>query len=634
MHASPNGDANEHRSLLRRGARGTETAVFLLLFFFVYWLVIDPRLVHHSLGILHYYYPFSFHSGWEFLVDHLSELGGPIRYASRGLSQFFQFGWFGSLVTALLAWHLCWSVDTVVRAAGGTQPSALRWLPAVLLLAVYGGYNHPIEALLSLVLGLSAFAAYLRWAPEMVVGRYLMIVVAGAVLFFAAGSGALLFPLLVAVYELLVARRFGLGEATIGFACILPGAAALLCSMEISEAYAGFVVSEPGLLPGSWPLLLAIYLLFPVTLAGTAVFCRHRNRKTNRVPKRKRAPPGWNRAGVLQSPYAPVAIGLTGMALSLWLSFDRVAHGVLAVDYCAENQQWKQALAAADRLPVGFFDVRSQRNITLALYHEGRLGDEMFRYPQRPGVELFRTPDEARDIGSNFQEGRFFLDMGQVNQAEKCYCEALETCGDMPAILEQLAIVNIVKDRPETARIFLHALARHPLESRSEQSMLDRLDEDPKLQADSRISRIRANMVAKDQVSLQTGVEEFLLALLESNPRNRMAFELLMSHYLVIGRPDGVVAHLGELPGLGYARVPTHYQEAAVIYARSNGLPPVIPADQLDPLVLVRAGQFATIVSTSPSPERARQAALAAGFRETYFYYLAFGMFEARQDEE
>jgi len=262
----------------------------------------------------------------------------------------------------------------------------------------------------------------------------------------------------------------------------------------------------------------------------------------------------------------------------------------------------------------------------LALYHTERLGDEMFRYPQRPGVDLFRTPDEAEDPGSHYQESRLFLEMGQVNQAEKCASEALEVCGDLPAVLKELTLVNVVKGRPETARIFCNALARHPLQQRAAREMLERLSADPELSGDPRVSRIRRNLVEKDFVELNTSVEEFLLALLEKNSRNRMAFELLMAHYLAVGRPDGVAAWLPKLKDFSYPAIPRLYQEAAIIHARSTGKRPVIPGYELDAAVRARADQFASLAAGARSREGAMQAAWEAGFGDSYFFYWAFGV--------
>jgi hypothetical protein len=606
-----------------------DTAVFLLLVFSYLWRIVDPRLIHHGLGILSYYYPFSFHTGRGFLQQHVARPGGLVEYALRFLTQGYALGWPGALVITVVVWHLTWTTDALGRWAGRPGGRLLRFVPGVLLIAMHGSYSHPLGSLLSLQAGLIAFALYVRWAPHSGGKRLVSLLLASAILYHMAGSGSVVFPVLVATYELLVARRPTLAAAAIGLGLAVPWGSAALFAVDVREAYGGFLVSDPGMLPGQLPLTLALVAFFPAVLAasrlgvgrGASPVAGNRSHPSRQSKFPPPIPPHHERRFAA----VPVALVLLGGGLAAWFSLDALARTVLEIDDHSQAERWPDVLAAADRLPAGFYDVRCHRNVMLALYHTQRLGDEMFRYPQRPGVDLFSTPGEASDLGSQYQESRLFLELGHVNQAEKCACEALETCGDLPAVLEQLAVINVVKDRPETARIFYHALARQPLYRRTARQRLDRLATDPQLDGDLRVARLRRNMVAKDYVALDTSVEQFLQMLWERNPHNRMAFELLMAHYLAVGRPDGVAAWLPKLKDFSYPGIPRLYQEAAIIHARTSGIRPVIPGYELDAAVLARADQFARLTAAARNREGAIQSALAAGFGDSYFFYWAFG---------
>ena len=98
---------------------GPETGLFFLLFYFYVWLVIDPRLTLHSLGILAPYRPFSFSTGWPFFWEHLVRWGGLVEYGDRLLSQFQCSGWVGSLIATTAALLTCLYADVLVRSAGG-----------------------------------------------------------------------------------------------------------------------------------------------------------------------------------------------------------------------------------------------------------------------------------------------------------------------------------------------------------------------------------------------------------------------------------------------------------------------------------------------------------------------------------
>ncbi len=215
--------------------------------------------------------------------------------------------------------------------------------------------------------------------------------------------------------------------------------------------------------------------------------------------------------------------------------------------------------------------------------------------------------------------------LGQVNQAEKLACEALETRGDLPPVLEELAWINVVKRRPETARIFLKALAMHPLGRRTALEILERLDRDPEMNGDPRVAALRQNMVVQDYVAMETTIEDLLQSLLDTNPRNRMAFEFLVAHHLVVGRLDRAMACLDRLNEFSGAGVPRHYQEAAAIHAQLTGSRPVVAGRPLDPSVVARARAFAAVLARSRSRDAAAEAAADAGFGDSYFFYFTFG---------
>jgi hypothetical protein len=616
---------------------GVDTAVFFLLFFFYVWLVIDPRLIHHSIGIFTASPPFSFSTGWPFFGEHLSRPGGLVEYAARWCSQWYCFGWAGALVITAAAWTACVSTDVLSRAGGRPRGRVARYVPAVLLLMIWGGYSHPLRPVLSLLVALACFALYLPRSRRSTAQAIVVHVVVSAGAYYVAGAGALLFPVLVAIYELSVRRRWLVAVAAVlcglGVPCVV---GMLWFGGGFEEAYAGFVVSVPGVPAWRRRHVLALYLFYPAVLASaTLLACwlawRGRRAKADGSPPSRTGRSRTRRwiatlwrgrpARAIQTAAVLLAAGAAA-----WLSLDDWNRVELLVDYYSQREMWPEVLDAASGLPYGVYSTRANKNIMLALCHTGRLGDEMFRYPQIPGTDLYSVPEATRDAHSYFQESRLFFDLGQVNRAERCACEVFETAGDLPVILEHLARINIVKDRPETARMFLNALASKPFHRRAAREMIRRLDRDPRLESDPRIREIRRSMVRVDTVAPQS-VEQLLLALLQTNPRNRMAFELLLAHYLRTGRPDKVVACLEQPTGFEYRRLPRHFQEAFVVRSMvaEGRLPPA--GGRVDHEIIDRARAFYSVVAGHrSSKEAARTAALAAGFGDSYLFFYEFGV--------
>ena len=91
----------------------------------------------------------------------------------------------------------------------------LRYVPAVVLLAMYGQYIQPLRSVLSFLVALSGFALYLRLAPRGAALRLLALFATWGAVGYVAGVGGVLFPILVAVYEFLVGRRLLLGAVAL-----------------------------------------------------------------------------------------------------------------------------------------------------------------------------------------------------------------------------------------------------------------------------------------------------------------------------------------------------------------------------------------------------------------------------------
>jgi hypothetical protein len=624
---------------------GFNTGLFFVLFCLYVWLVIDPRLIHHSwlvidprlilhnIGMVRVYFPFSFATGWPLFWEHLARPGGLVEYGVRFLSQFYCFGWVGALIITGVAWYACLCTDILGRLGGRSRSTVLRYVPAILLLVMYGGYHHSLSAILSLLVALSCFLLYARLAPLGTAKRLAILPVTCAALYYAAGVGSLVFPVMVAVFELLIRRRMLVGVTAL--------ACGLVVSWMIGKTAFDFDVNEvcgcfQALGLGPWRgycCVLVLGAFFPAVLAGTAVRRGVPGRRASRSPDRPSPRTDASKTGkAFRFPWrgkpnrtTQTTIVFVAFGAVAWYSLDGHTRMVLKIDYHCQHENWTAVLDAADGMSRTTFDMRCNRNILLALYHTGQLGDEMFRYRQRSLVDLFSEPKNIWNVGSYFQVSRLFLELGQVNMAEKYASEALEILGDLPAVLEHLATINIVKDRPETAAVFLNALSKNPVYRKTAKELLQRLEEDPRLENDPRIRKMRRAMVDKDRVASGMTVEDFLQALLEKDPHNKMAFEFLMAYYLCDRRPDQVVASMNRLEDLSYSKIPRHYQEAIIVHSGTSDGRLWIAGYPLDRGIIAKAEEAWKIMAMAPSPEEGASRGLAAGFGDTYFYYFLYG---------
>ncbi len=607
----------------------------LLSYAYVWWIV-DPRLVDHGVGILSAYSGLSFRMGWPFFREHLLRPGGIVEYVTRFSSPLFCWGWLGALIGTALAWATCLSVDALTRLAGLPRGIAVRLGPPAILLVLYTRYSQPLRAALSLLIVLAGFGIYARLAPR---GRAVwLIVVPGmcAALYHIAGSASVLFPVLVAIHEILIRGRRSAGLASLASGLMVPGIlGAMWFDLPLRRAYGGFLAAVSGVTVVDWPYVLVLHLWFPAVLLGAAL-CKARivrkAGKSTSAPSPLAHSHRWAsllrfvRAEESSRGTKTMAVFLS-VAVVAWLHHVPYAKFMLATDYYCRHAMWSQALHAAAKMPSRQYNSRFHRNVMRALYHTGRLGDEMFRYPQTTSAntDLYVVSEAEDDVLPYLQVARFFLDIGEINRAERHACETLTGTGDLPEVLEQLATINVVKDRPDTARVFLHALAKKPLHRRVAREMLRKLADDPRMEDDPTVSRLRGVMLTQDSVSFVVGVEATLLRLLARNRRNKMAFDFLMVHYLLTGRPDQVVANLQHLRDFGYRGIPKHFQEAVVAYASATDDWSLTEEYGIAPEVLGQAVLLKQILEASPGEQEARKAASAAGLGDSYLFFLQFG---------
>jgi len=121
----------------------------------------------------------------------------------------------------------------------------------------------------------------------------------------------------------------------------------------------------------------------------------------------------------------------------------------LRIYYYGYHRKWPELLRQARGIPVEEYNFFLVHYVNRALFHTGKLGCEMFSYPQTSGGRIVMWQGRARfvNIGLRFE-------LGLVNDAEQLAHESLELFDGHPMTLKQLALINIAKGQTDTACIF------------------------------------------------------------------------------------------------------------------------------------------------------------------------------------
>jgi len=609
--------------------RPTRSFLFFILFYLYLWLGVDLRLIYHGGGTIANF-P-SFFRGWTFFQEFTSYPGGLIEYLSAFLSQFFYIAWAGALIVTLQVWLICVCIEYFLKAVNTPQLLWLRFVPPILLLTTYTQYTYHFLTTMALLAALLFVCLHIRISPKSRLLSLLVFVVLSIILYAIAGAAYLLFVALCAIYELLLVRRWQMGLVYLLSAAIIPYLeGVLLFNVSIIDAFSN-------LLPFSWRILrfepckrmvimvYILYLLLPLTALGLGLWQITVKRKVKKKPHSKSSKAGsmilsWYTSSPLRRWTIESCILFAIAGIAVFFCQDKKVRVLFKVDYYACHEMWPEVLRAASSFSDDYFIVHA---VNRALYHTGRLGCDMFCYPQHPDA-MFLTAQEHHP--AHWKRFDTFIELGFINLAENALVESLEIFGERPILLKRLALVNMVKANSGAVRVYLEALSKTLFHAEWANNYLTHLQSDPNFTTDDRIQHLRNLMVEKDSPFRGYSPERALLALLEKNRQNRMAIEYHMAWYLLSGQLDKFVQNLDRLDDLDYSEIPRNYEEAILVYTSLSKKFVNLRGRRLSPQSHQRFKDFVETFNHYGGNTQAAFSELAKDYGDSYFFYKVYGI--------
>jgi tetratricopeptide (TPR) repeat protein len=288
---------------------------------------------------------------------------------------------------------------------------------------------------------------------------------------------------------------------------------------------------------------------------------------------------------------------------------------LLKVDYCAWHRLWPELLAVA---PADSRDPYIVSATAQALFHTGRLTRQLPR-PQTPDeLLLAKEADQA-----HWKKSDLYFDLGYVNMALHHLTEAVEFWGDRPVLLQRLALVNFALGNISTGRIYLKALTKIPFQSGWAREYLHRLELDSVLERDEEVSRLRRSTVKRDSVvHLTTDLE--LLSLLGDDTTNRMAFEYLMTYYLLAKNLTGFAENLPSTQHLPGFELSPLWEEALVMADDQSVQPLDLKGRSLNHDAERRLETIVRALAACGGNRELARSRLRDEYANSYFYYYLF----------
>jgi len=631
-----------------RDVKRVRSAFFFLLFYFYLWLEVDPRLIYHGGGFIPNFPVF--YANWSFLFDSISYPGGPTEYISAFLSQLFYWSWVGALIITVLAWLLFVSVEAYINTIRAPGLRFLRIAGPVVLFITYGQYTYQFATLLAFLAAISfaVFYFYLRGRPHSTLRAVATYLVFSAVLNYLAGGAHSLFVLLCIIAEVLFGPRWLLCLLYLATAIITPYIeGVILCGMSTVDT---FTI----LLPWSWQSLAYIlyyplsgeidaspptayigivaasilYVLIPLTTIPCGLWRVVVRRRQSRQPQTSMPSFRGHRASWRFFIRHLILVLIIAAAVAVIHNHERKA--LFEVDYYAYRKRWSDVLASAALSTANVY-VRHAAN--RSLYHTGRLGDEMFHFSQHPD-DLFLSTDGRRLRSFNperlashrvqWRVSEIHMDLGLHHVAEFDLLFLMEFFGERPMILQRRALLSMAKGDNGAAQICLGALATSLFHSKWANHYLERLRVDPGLTDDEEVQRLRRVMMKEDPAPASFDYIDAMKFILQENPHNRMAFEYLMSLYLLNKQLDDFARNLHRLDDFDYQEIPVHYEEAILLH--TSGMEKYIDLHgrRVRSETLLRFQGFQSMREGQRGNGEEGADSLARQYGTTYWFYYTF----------
>ncbi len=548
----------------------------------------------------------------------MSYPGGMSEYLASFFRQFFVIHWLGALVSTLLIFSVSkLTINFFSLVYGFKKLRAWYLIPLLIFAFLHGCYRYDISFTVALLLVLIAvnICIYFRNIKPFV--RLIICIFIGSIIFKFTGGMFLYFILLIVLFEvsLIKTKRsnvyfplmllfFGISYPYIAYK--------YLYNVELRSAYFQ-------LLPDGTDFFILIaaaaYLFFVVLVSVILSF-------SNIVHKK---PSGNNYTGN-KTLFFRIAYYLLFLVLFVVYNMyfkNKTDSTRLKIQYLADNRMWNEVLETVNKESV--IDRLSSFHVNRALYYTGKMGDEMFHYPQNYGVDgLFidRYNDNKMLEGSS----DIYFDLGFVNESKHWAWEAFVYFGNRPRLLKRLALIYLINGNEKASIEFLNTLSKTLFYKKWAKKYLKIIDNKDGIGQDSLIAEKRKFIPRFDFFSDRQNPDLIMKFMLKANKNNKMAFEYLISYYLVSNKFITFHNNLAHYGVFNYFdKMPIHYQQALLVYENIIGKSILEMNDfKVDNDVIMDFKGYGKIIDDYRGNLVAARRSLKVYYENTYWYYLNF----------
>lgn len=579
----------------------------------------------------------AFVPSWSYIRALLREPGGLLAVAGQWVTQYYRVSLFPFLFNALLLTGIGYlTYHLLQRIADRGYHLLLALLPMLVLLKAHLRLDYVADGSIGLLLLLLALAVGQLCAT----GRQRLLYGLGSVLmiYLLTGQWALLYGLLWLgmswacwkAPELNPDPKQRRSTLRLYISAVLPlvvGVAltyyvmARALALPLTEGIYSLRYQESQLQPDS--LLHYVAIRFTFGLLGMILLTA----LLSRLPLSRK----------------PVRWGLwlfVGMAVAAALRFawpgelERQARWVDRLATLSREERWAEVTDLFVGKPV--IGAMSLTQLNVALAHQGRLGDELFRYTQQGPQSLLAGWDRTYAMSVVLSDVHYAI--GDFSTSESYAMEGLTLArrGGSPRMLQRLAKISLIRRDFPLADKYLARLWAMPMYRAWAERYQAYVVHPERIASDPELAGKRIPTVEADSLLGQYNLERLWLSHEAASADDRLAWTYLGCSYLLARELDAFGDFLRRTAPEATAAValPRAFQEAALLWmAQGHEL---IEGWQVQPTVAERFDQFRQAVQSARHDTNGI-ARLYRDYGHTfwfYFYQQTEQQKETQKDEE
>ncbi len=586
--------------------RITSLVLFFILIFIYFTAFLNPVLIDFHQQPL-------FLKGKFFINNFLENQGGMIEYFSLFLSQFFAYKIWGGLILSLsvtLSVVLTGKILEVVYSK--TSAFLLQFIPGCILIMIHGKYNSGLSVDLIYITGILFSLAYIKAdkIPDFIKIAALPLI--SVFLFWFSGSTSLLFFSIAIIAIVLRDKNKKAVIITIALQVITVLVSIYVVSrisahFDFKTLLHGNISKEIN--PDNYWLQAILYASLPLSIIVSVIL------KSNSATKAKKDNQKFLLIGI------PAAV-LALVAASIIISFDKKGKEMIMMNYYAKDSQWGKVIEASGKLPVEDRKVIFQ--INRALYHEGKLLDEAFSYPQYWGEKgLILTSQYSKEVLGMCSD--LYYDMGHIKGSLHWAYEALTKYDNSPDIIKRIVLSNIILGENKTAEKYASMISGSVIHKKWAEKYLTYAEGVKPIENDAVLAGKRKLVPVDHFFSNTSHPISDLHNLVSQNPENKMAFEYFIMNAMLIHDLASVVKQIKGFEKLQYKSLPRHVEEALMLFMTLNDqYRPDLGKYRISKETSQRFTEFSKILMKHKGNRKAAQSDLSNGFKDTYWYYIQY----------